>query len=92
MGLKDRIRNLEGSREPERCPECQGRIFVFEHKPDGTVDYLAGRPCSTCGNRSADGSIRRIEVVYEGEVGDVGHGMPPNERQAREGRDRGDPT
>lgn len=61
--LRARLRRLQVPRKPERCPECSGRIVFAEHRPDGTVDYLLGGPCSTCGNRPADGTVGLIEIV-----------------------------
>ncbi len=66
-GSRSRLRRLEGPPKPERCPECSGRIVFAEHLPDGTVRYPMGGPCSMCGNRSADGSIRLIRVMLSDE-------------------------
>ena len=68
MGLKDRIRRLEGAPEPERCPECGGKIILEEHREDGTVTYPHGPPCEACGSRgdAASGRIARIVVDLRG--------------------------
>lgn len=62
MGLKDRIRKLEGPRGPERCPECAGRIILKEYHEDGTVTYPHGEPCEECGSRPPGAIIGIIEV------------------------------
>ena len=66
MGLRDRTRRLEkraGLDKDGPCPECGGRIVYAEHRPDGTVTYPLGGPCSACGNRPADGGVGIIVVV-----------------------------
>ncbi len=66
MGLKERIKRLEGSRDPyPPCPECGGRIVFEEHQPeDGTVTYPEGdRPCSRCNNAGFGDAPGKIVVV-----------------------------
>lgn len=73
MGLKGRVRRLEGPREPERCPECGDRIVYVEHHEDGTTTYPFGEPCGACGSRPPGGGIGIMEVCPTGgsEAGDV---------------------
>ena len=69
MGLRDRIRRLERRLEigPERCPECNGKIVMEEHREDGTVTYPSGLPCSACDNIPPDGrGIGKIVVLFPG--------------------------
>jgi DNA-directed RNA polymerase subunit RPC12/RpoP len=75
MGIRDRTRRLEkraGLDKEGPCPECGGRIVFAEHQPDGTVTYPFGGPCSTCGNRPADGTIGLIRVMLPGQDGREG--------------------
>ena len=74
MGLRDRVRRLEGPRGPEdRCPECGGRIILEEHHEDGTVAYPFGGPCSACGNAPPwPGAITKIVVRLGGRTGGDG--------------------
>ena len=70
MGLRDRIRRLETRLETdlERCPECNGKIVMEEHREDGTVTYLSGLPCSACDNIPPDGGGigKKIVVLFPG--------------------------
>jgi len=70
MGLRNRIRRLEARLEtdPERCPECNGKIVIEEHREDGTVTYPSGLPCSACDNIRPDGvGVGKIVVLFPGD-------------------------
>ncbi len=69
MGIKDRLRRLEGD-EPERCEEapCLRGISTVETVvcPDGTRETTGGPLpplCERCPVRRGEGPIRRVEVV-----------------------------
>ncbi|MDP8899616.1 MAG: hypothetical protein M3N33_00390 [Actinomycetota bacterium] len=76
MGLKDRIRRLEGPRDPDRCPACGGKIIEEEILKDGTVTYPQGGPCEACGSRGSAGRICRIVLDRR----------DPNDRPAEDDR------
>lgn len=67
MGIKDRLKRLEGRREPEYCLECDGKIIFQKRHPDGTVTYPEGNePCAACNNAGWGGAVGVIEVVLGG--------------------------
>lgn len=66
MGLKDRIKKLEGRERPEGCPACGNRIILGERQDDGSVVWEDPGPCEECGSLpTRQGQITQIVVEYD---------------------------
>ncbi len=77
MGLKDRLRRLEGKGPPEGCPACGGKIIIGEQQDDGTVVWDGDGPCEECGSPpTQSGHVTRIVVVYGDAEGGEGPSWP----------------
>ena len=71
--LARRIEALNAQPKPP-CPECGGRIVIYEKLSDGSNIFSEGDPCPACwGGKEAEvpGQIRAICVVRpsSGEAG-----------------------
>lgn len=74
MGLKDRLRRLEGKGPPEGCPGCGGKIVVGERQGDGSVVWDGDGPCEECGSVATRSSrVTRIVVEYDPQIAEDGH-------------------
>ncbi len=63
--LARRIEELKAQQKPP-CPECGGRIVIYEKLADGTDIFPRGEPCPACwndGEARVPGHIRSICVV-----------------------------
>lgn len=77
MGLKDRVKKLEGKGRPGGCPACGSKIIIGEEQEDGTVVWDGDGPCAECGSRLEHSSqVTRIVVVYDDVKGGEGPSWP----------------
>ncbi len=64
--LARRIEALKAQPKPP-CPECGGRIVIYEKLADGTDIFLRGELCPACWNDEearVPGQIRSICVLH----------------------------
>lgn len=65
MGLKDRVKKLEGKGPPKGCPACGGKIIIGERQDDGSVVWEGDGPCGECGSiATGSGQVTRIVVEH----------------------------